>query len=149
MRERKRRTAGSLTYFLLGGACLLIAVVIATGWATTKAARGVGPLVPVLVLGVPGAVLTVRAPVFGVSYGPAGLKYSGLLGARSYGWADIREVRVAVLQGKVYSSDVPELVLASGATDQLYMLSGHSSGGTNKRVGRLVAELEAARTAAS
>ncbi|MFE7632866.1 hypothetical protein ACFU7Z_02510 [Kitasatospora sp. NPDC057518] len=149
MRKRTRRTAWSLTYFLLGGACLLIAVVMATGLVTTGAARGLGPLVPVLILGIPGAVLTFRAPVFGVSYGPAGVKYSGLLGARSYAWADIREVRVAVLEGRVYTSDVPELVLASGGTDPLYMLAGHSSGRTNKRVKRLVAELEAARAAAS
>ncbi|MEE1735134.1 hypothetical protein PUR49_01010, partial [Streptomyces sp. BE147] len=107
-------------------------------------------LIPVLILGVPGVVLTFRAPVFGVSYGPAGVKYSGLLGARSYVWADIRKVRVAVLEGKVYSSDVPELVLASGGTDQLYMVSGHSFGrARNRRVVRLVAELEAARAAAS
>ncbi|MFJ2781016.1 hypothetical protein [Kitasatospora sp. NPDC087315] len=149
MRKRKRRTAWSLTYFLLGGVCLLIAVVMATGLATKRVARGVEHLIPVLILGVPGAVLTFRAPVFGVSYGPAGVKYSGLLRARSYVWADIREVRVAVLEGTVYSSDVPELVLASGGTDQLHMLAGHGSGGTNRRVKRLVAELEAARAAAS
>ena len=87
--------------------------------------------------------------MFGVSYGPAGVKYSGLLRTRSYVWADIREVRVAVLEGRVYSSDVPELVLASGGTDQLHMLAGHGSGRTNKRVKRLVAELETARVAAS
>ncbi|MER8100876.1 hypothetical protein [Kitasatospora sp. NPDC094016] len=153
MRKRRRRTAWSLIYFLLGGVCLLIAVVMATGVATRVAttgdARGVQHLIPVLVLGVPGAVLTFRAPVFGVSYGSAGVKYSGLLRARSYAWADLREVRVAVLPGTVYSSDVPELVLASGGTDQLYMLAGHGSGRTNKRVKRLVAELEAARAAAS
>ncbi|MEV7356875.1 hypothetical protein [Kitasatospora sp. NPDC091276] len=151
MRKRKRRTAWSLTYFLLGGVCLLIAVVMATGLVTKRAARGVEHLipVPVLVLGVPGAVLTFRAPVFGVSYGPAGVKYSGLLRTRSYVWADIREVRVAVLEGRVYSSDVPELVLASGGTDQLHMLAGHGSGRTNNRVKRLVAELETARAAAS
>ncbi|WP_380281925.1 hypothetical protein [Kitasatospora purpeofusca] len=149
MRKRKRRTAWSLTYFLLGGVCLLIAVVMATGLATTTLARGVEVLIPVLILGVPGAVLTFRAPVFGVSYGPAGVRYSGLLRARSYVWADIREVRVAVLEGTVYSSDVPELVLASGGTDQLLMLAGHGSGLTNRRVKRLVAELEAARAAAS
>lgn len=152
MRKRKRRTAWSLTYFLLGGACLLVAVVMAAGVVTMWAREGVehlGYLIPVLILGVPGAVLTFRAPVFGVSYGPAGVKYSGLLGARSYVWADIREVRVAVLEGTVYPSDVPELVLASGGTDQLHMLAGHGSGETNRRVKRLVAELEAARTAAS
>ncbi|MFE6871277.1 hypothetical protein ACFVFS_32555 [Kitasatospora sp. NPDC057692] len=149
MRNRKRRTASSLTYFVLGGACLLIAVVIATGLVTKWSGAKVELLIPVLILGVPGAVLTFRAPVFGVSYGPAGLRYSGLLGARSYVWADVREVRVAVLKGRVYSSDVPELVLSSGGTDQLYMLAGHSSGGTNRRVKRLAAELEAARAAAS
>ncbi|MCX5165413.1 hypothetical protein OG887_00475 [Streptomyces sp. NBC_00053] len=63
---------------------------------------------------------------------------------------DIWEVRVAVLPSTVYSSDVPELVLVSGGTDQLHMLSGHSFGrARNKRVVRLVAELEAARAAAS
>ncbi|MFB7470425.1 hypothetical protein [Kitasatospora sp. NPDC056184] len=139
----------SLTYFVLGGACLLVAVVIAIGVVTKWARAEVESLIPVVILGVPGAVLTFRAPVFGVSYGPTGLRYSGLLGARSYAWADVREVRVAVLKGRVYSSDVPELVLASGGTDQLHMLAGHSSGRTNRRVKRLVAELEAARAAAS
>ncbi|MGY3061531.1 hypothetical protein ACVWZD_005829 [Streptomyces sp. TE3672] len=67
----------------------------------------------------------------------------------SHAWVDIWEVRVAVLPSTVYSSDVPELVLAGG-TDQLHMLSDHSFGrARNKRVVRLVAELEAARAAAS
>ncbi|MET8701986.1 hypothetical protein ACFVUH_20695 [Kitasatospora sp. NPDC058032] len=140
---RKRRSLTALVYFLMGSACLLVAVVLTMG------VHKVQHLIPVLVLGVPGVVLTFRAPAFGVSYGPAGLKYSGLLGARSYAWSEIREVRVAVLSGNVYSSDVPELVLASGGSDELHMLSGHSSGGTNRRVKRLVAELEAARVAAS
>ncbi|MFF9573130.1 hypothetical protein [Streptomyces sp. NPDC014685] len=153
MRKRKRCAGGSsITYFLLGGACLLVAVVMVTGMAAKGIriwAENPEYLIPILILGVPGAVLTFRAPVFGVSYGPTGLKYSGLLRSRSYAWADIREVQVAVLEGRVYSSDVPELVLASGGTDQLHMLAGHSSGRTNKRVKRLVAELEAARAAAS
>ncbi|MYU22697.1 PH domain-containing protein [Streptomyces sp. SID8352] len=141
---RKRRPLGALGYFLMGGACLLVAVAMATG------VRQAVHLLPVVILGVPGAVLTFRAPVFGVRYGPDGLRYSGLFNARSHAWADIREVRVAVLSGTVYSSDVPELVLASGGTDQLYMLSGHSFGrARNRRVVRLVAELEAARAAAS
>lgn len=94
-------------------------------------------------------LLTLRAPGLGVSYGPAGVRYSGLFGARTYRWADIREVRVAVVQGKVYSSDVPELVLAFGGTDRLLMLGGHSWGRIrNRRITRLVAELEAARAAA-
>ncbi|GAA1400876.1 hypothetical protein GCM10009639_42450 [Kitasatospora putterlickiae] len=139
----------SLTYFVLGGACLLIAVAIAVGLVTKWARAEVEHLIPVLILGVPGAVLTFRAPLFRVSFGPTGLRYSGLLSARSYAWADVREVRVAVLKGRVYSSDVPELVLVSGGTDPLYMMAGHSSGGTNRRVRRLVAELEAARAAAS
>lgn len=106
-------------------------------------------LLPAVILGVPGVVLTFRAPVFGVRYGPDGLRYSGLLNARSHAWTDIREVRVAVVSGTVYSSDIPELVLASGGTDQLHMLSGHSFGrARNRRVVRLVAELEAARAAA-
>ncbi|MFE7492386.1 hypothetical protein ACFVVU_09750 [Kitasatospora sp. NPDC057965] len=142
----------SITYFVMGGACLLIAVVIATGLVSKWSRTGVEHLehlIPVLILGVPGAVLTFRAPLSSVSYGPAGLRYSGLLGARSYTWAEIREVRVAVLETRTYSTDVPELVLASGGTDQLHMMSGHSSGGTNRRVKRLVADLEAARAAAS
>ncbi|MER6365751.1 hypothetical protein [Kitasatospora sp. NPDC001527] len=152
MWKRTRRTAWSITYFLLGGACLLVAVMMAMGLAAKWAREGVEHpeyLIVLLILGAPGVVLTFRAPVFGVSYGPTGLKYSGLLGSRSYVWADIREVRVAVLEGTVYSSDVPELVLASGGTDQLHMLAGHGSGCTNKRVKRQVAELEAARTDAS
>ncbi|WP_335934499.1 hypothetical protein [Streptomyces sp. PTD5-9] len=129
--------------------CLLLAVVMAMG-VVAMGVRGVVGLLPVVVLGVPGVVLTFRAPVFGVRYGPDGLRYSGLLNARSHAWADIREVRVAVLPSTVYSSDVPELVLASGGTDQLHMLSGHSFGrARNRRVVRLVAELEAARAAAS
>ncbi|MEE1735038.1 hypothetical protein PUR49_00430, partial [Streptomyces sp. BE147] len=65
MRKRKRRTASSLTYFLLGGACLLVAVVMATGLASKWARVGVEHLeylIPVLILGVPGVVLTFRAP---------------------------------------------------------------------------------------
>ncbi|MFI8817319.1 MULTISPECIES: hypothetical protein [unclassified Streptomyces] len=141
---RKRRPLGATGYFLMGGACLLIAVVLAMG------ARHVVHLLPVVILGVPGVVLTFRAPVFGVRYGPDGLRYSGLLNARSHAWTDNREVRLAVVSGAVYSSDVPELVLASGGADQLHMLSGHSFGrARNRRVVRLVAELEAARAAAS
>ncbi|MFJ9690719.1 hypothetical protein [Kitasatospora sp. NPDC101183] len=149
MRERRRRTAWSITYVLLGAVCLLVAVTMAAGFVKQWPRAEVGILVPVLLLGVPGAVMTFRAPVFGVSYGPAGVRYTGLLGSRSYAWAEIREVRVAVLKGKVYTSDVPELVLASGGTDQLLMLAGHSSGRSNRRVGRLVADLESARAAAS
>ncbi|MGA6168878.1 hypothetical protein ACPEIF_01290 [Streptomyces sp. NPDC012600] len=141
---RKRRTFWALGYFLMGCACLFVAVVMAAG------ADRVIHLIPVAVIGVPGVLLTLRAPVLGVSCGPAGVRYSGLLGARSHAWADIREVRVAVVPGTVYSSDVPELVLASGGTDQLLMLGGHSWGRTrNRRVTRLAAELEAARVAAS
>ncbi|MEL5957316.1 hypothetical protein AADR41_21550 [Streptomyces sp. CLV115] len=141
---RKRRPLGAISYFLMGGACLLLAVIMAAGVSR------VVHVIPVVILGVPGAVLTFRSPVFGVRYGPDGLRYSGLLNARSHAWADIREVRVAVLASTVYSSDVPELVLVSGGTDQLHMLSGHSFGrARNKRVVRLVAELEAARAAAS
>ncbi|MFD7069990.1 hypothetical protein ACFV97_22490 [Streptomyces sp. NPDC059913] len=144
---RKRRGLWPLVYFLMGCACLPVAVVMVMG---TIASRNVAGLIPVVALGFPGVVLTFRAPVFGVRFGPDGLRYSGLLNARSHAWADIREVRVTVLKGSVYWSDVPELVLASGGTDQLYMLSGHSFGkNRNKRVARLVAELEAARAAAS
>ncbi|MFB7917947.1 hypothetical protein [Streptomyces sp. NPDC056061] len=141
---RKSRPPWAIGYFLMGSVCLLIAVVMTVGM------RHVVSLIPIVVLGVPGAVLTFRAPVFSVSYGPAGVRYSGLLGVRSYAWADVLEVRVAVLSGNVYSSDVPELVLASGGTDQLLMLGGHSWGrARNRRVVRLVARLEAARVAAS
>ncbi|MFE2290541.1 hypothetical protein [Streptomyces sp. NPDC059452] len=144
MRARKRRTLWAPGYFLMGCACLFVAGVMAVG------ARSVVHLIPVVVVGVPGALLTLRAPGLGVSYGPAGVRYSGLFGARSHAWKDIREVRVAVLPSTVYSSDVPELVLASGGTDQLLMLGGHSWGRTrNRRITRLVAELEAARVAAS
>ncbi|MFZ4279109.1 MULTISPECIES: PH domain-containing protein [Streptomyces] len=144
MRVRKRRTAWALGYFLMGVACLLVAGVMAAG-----ADRPVH-LIPVVIVGVPGALLTLRAPRLGVCYGPAGVRYSGLFGTRTHAWADIREVRVAVLPGTVYSSDVPELVLASGGTDQLLMLGGHSWGRTrNRRITRLVADLEAARAAAS
>ncbi|MFF7454206.1 hypothetical protein [Kitasatospora sp. NPDC008115] len=140
---RKRRTPWALGYFLTGGVCLLLSMVMAAG------ARHGFQVVPVLLLGVPGAVLMLRAPRFGVSYGPTTLKYSGLLGTRSHAWADVREVRVAVLKGSVYSSDVPELVLADGRTDPLLVLQGHSWGlARNRRVARLVAELEAARAAA-
>ncbi|MER8236341.1 hypothetical protein [Streptomyces sp. NPDC094049] len=141
MRNR-RPTPWVVVYFLEGCACLLVAGVMAAG------AHRVIHLVPVLVLGAPGAVLVCRAPVFGVRFGPSGVRYSGLLGSRSYLWADIREVRPAVLPSTVYSSDVPELVLVSGGTDQLLMLGGHSWGrARNRRVVRLVAELEAARAA--
>ncbi|MEV8454181.1 PH domain-containing protein [Streptomyces sp. NPDC052095] len=144
---RKRRGLRPLLYFLTGCVCLPLTVVMVVG---TIASRNVAGLLPVVALGFPGVVLTFRAPVFGVRFGPDGLRYSGLLNARSYAWADIREVRVAVLQSTVHWSDVPELVLASGGTDQLHMLSGHSFGkDRNKRVARLVAELEAARAAAS
>ncbi|MER5351879.1 hypothetical protein ABT093_16315 [Kitasatospora sp. NPDC002551] len=97
-------------------------------------------------------VLAAAREELGSALGSSGSPLLGvavLLGSRSYVWADIREVRVAVLEGTVYSSDVPELVLASGGTDQLHMLAGHGSGCTNKRVKRQVAELEAARTDAS
>ncbi|MFE7562017.1 hypothetical protein [Kitasatospora sp. NPDC057500] len=137
---RKRRTPWALGYFLVGGVCLLLSLVMSAG------APGLLRLLPLVLLGLPSAVLMLRAPAFGVSYGPAGLEYSGLFGKRSHAWADVREVRVAVLKGTIYSSDVPELVLASGATDVLHALSG---GGTNRRVRRLVAELEAARASAS
>lgn len=143
----------TLVYFPLGGACLLVAAAMAAG-VVAVAAEGrvvdaLQGLIPMVVLGAPGVVLTFRSPLFGVSYGPSGLRYAGLLNARSHAWADIREVRIAVLRGRVHTSDVPELVLASGGTDRLYMLAGHSSGRTNRRVARLVAELEAARAAAS
>ncbi|MER5500901.1 MULTISPECIES: hypothetical protein [unclassified Streptomyces] len=141
---RKRRPLSAIGYFLMGSACLLVAVVMAAG------VRDVVSLVPIVILGVPGVMLTFRAPVFSVSYGPAGVRYTGMFGTRSHAWADVLEVRVAVLSGKVYQSDVPELVLASGGTDQLLMMGGHSWGrARNRRVVRLVAQLEAARVAAS
>ncbi|KDN81510.1 PH domain-containing protein [Kitasatospora cheerisanensis] len=141
---RKRRTGWSITYFLLGVPCLLVAVTLASGVSRLT------HLIPVVILGVPGAVMTFRAPFFSVSYGPQGVKYVGLFGSRSHAWADVREVRLTVLKGNVYSSDVPELVLASGRTDLFHMMAGHSAGRTrNRRVERLVTDLEAARAAAS
>ncbi|MFF8613287.1 hypothetical protein [Streptomyces sp. NPDC015350] len=141
---RKRRPLSAIGYFLMGSACLLIAAVMAAG------VRNVVSLVPIVILGVPGVMLTFRAPVFSVSYGSTGVRYTGMFGTRSHAWADVLEVRVAVLPGKVYQSDVPELVLASGGTDQLLMMGGHSWGrARNRRVVRLVAQLETARVAAS
>ncbi|MET9348388.1 hypothetical protein [Streptomyces termitum] len=141
---RKRRPPSAFGYFLAGVVCLLLAVLMAFG-----AGKVVGPVV-LLLLGVPSALLAVRAPTFAVSYGPAGVGYVGLFGSRFHPWSEVREVRVAVLTGAIYSSDVPELVLTSGTTDQLLMLSGQSWGRIrNRRVARLVTELEAARTAAS
>ncbi|WP_164837651.1 hypothetical protein [Streptomyces sp. B27] len=121
---RTRRTAWALGYFLMGVACLLVAGVMAAG------ADRLVHLIPVVIVGVPGVLLTLRAPGLGVSYGPAGVQYSGLFGTRTHAWADIREVRVAVVPGKVYSSDVPELVLAFGGTDQLLMLRATAGAGS-------------------
>lgn len=94
-------------------------------------------------------VLTIRAPIFGVSFGERGVQYSGLLRGRSYTWPEIQEVRSAVVPGTLFSADVPELALASGGTDQLPMLAGYGWGRkTNKRVGRIVTRMERARIAA-
>ncbi|WP_327674819.1 hypothetical protein [Kitasatospora sp. NBC_00458] len=140
---RKRRTPWALAYLLIGLVCLLIAVSVAAS------ATRVDELIPIVLAGVPGLVLTIRAPMYGVSFGDAGVKYSGLLNSRSYTWSEVREVRSAVVSGTLFSSDVPELVLASGRTDQLPVLAGYGWGAeTNLRVEQLVAELEKARTSA-
>ncbi|MCG6500003.1 hypothetical protein [Kitasatospora sp. A2-31] len=106
-------------------------------------------LIPLVLTGVPGAVLTVRAPMSGVSFGAAGVKYSGLLTSRSYPWSEVAGVKSAVVSGTLFSSDVPELALASGKGDQLSMLAGYGWGRRrNGRVARLVDELATARTSA-
>ncbi|MFJ9446269.1 hypothetical protein ACIRRH_31080 [Kitasatospora sp. NPDC101235] len=140
---RKRRNPWALAYLLIGLVCLLIAVAVAAD------ATRVDDLIPIVLGGVPGLVLTVRAPMFGVSFGDAGVKYSGLLNSRSYTWSEIQEVRPAVVSGTLFSSDVPELLLASGKIDQLPMLAGYGWGNTpNRRVEQLVTELEEARLSA-
>ncbi|WP_188268528.1 MULTISPECIES: PH domain-containing protein [unclassified Streptomyces] len=143
---RKKHPLGAIVYFVMGGALLLIAVLMVAG-----ALHGYLPaLIPALLFGPPGALLTFRAPLFGVSCGPAGVTYTGLLGRRTFPWADVREVRLVVLPARIYQSDAPELVLASGGTYPLLMLSGHSWGQSrNRGVVRLVAALEAARVAAA
>ncbi|MFJ6772109.1 hypothetical protein ACIQOV_14280 [Kitasatospora sp. NPDC091257] len=123
--------------------CLLIAV---AGVASTTR---VDDLTPICLTGVPGLMLTIRAPMYGVAFGDTGLKYSGLLNSRSYTWSGIQEVRPAVVSGTLFSSTVPELLLASGKTDRLPMLAGYGSGNTpNQRIEQLVAELEEARSSA-
>ncbi|MFB7670153.1 hypothetical protein ACFC26_01945 [Kitasatospora purpeofusca] len=137
----KRRTPWAIAYLLVGLVCLLTAAAVAA--SSTR----VDDLVPIAVFGVPGLVLTIRAPMFGVSFGAPGVKYSGLLKSRSYAWSEVQEVKCAVVTGTVFSSDVPELVLVSGKVDQLAMVAGYGAAGNtpNKRVERLVSELEATR----
>ncbi|MEU1289529.1 hypothetical protein [Kitasatospora sp. NPDC005856] len=139
----RRRNPWSVAYLLIGLVLLLTAV------AGVAEFTRVDDLIPILLMGVPGLVLTVRAPMFGVSFGDAGLKYSGLLKSRSYTWSEIQEVRPAVVTGTVFSSDVPELLLASDEIDQLPMLAGYGAGNRpNRRVEQLVADLEEARRSA-
>uniref|UniRef100_UPI002F906AF8 hypothetical protein n=2 Tax=unclassified Kitasatospora TaxID=2633591 RepID=UPI002F906AF8 len=140
---RKRRNPSALAYLTIGLMCLLIAV---AGVASTTR---VDDLTPICLTGVPGLMLTIRAPMYGVAFGDTGLKYSGLLNSRSYTWSGIQEVRPAVVSGTLFSSTVPELLLASGKTDRLPMLAGYGSGNTpNQRIEQLVAELEEARSSA-
>lgn len=137
---QKRRNPWALAYLLVGLVCLLIA---AGGVAN---ATRVDDLIPIVLCGAPGLVLTVRAPMFGVSCGNAGVKYSGLLNSRSYTWSEIQEVRSAVVSGTLFSSALPELLLTSGGTDQLPMLAGYgATSRPNRRVEHLVTELEEAR----
>nr|BFD96070.1 hypothetical protein KitaXyl93_74300 [Kitasatospora sp. Xyl93] len=63
---RKRRNPWALAYLLAGLLLLLVAVAVAA-----TAARA-DDLVPIVLTGVPGLVLTVRAPMYGVSFGGAG-----------------------------------------------------------------------------
>ncbi|MFF2745744.1 hypothetical protein ACFVVA_09390 [Kitasatospora sp. NPDC058048] len=140
---RKRRNPWALAYFLVGLVFLLIAVAVAA------TATRVDDLIPIVLGGVPGLMLTIRAPMYGVAFGDTGLKYSGLLNSRSYTWAEIQEVRSAVVSGTLFSSTVPELLLISGKIDQFPMLAGYGSGNTpNQRIEQLVAELEEARSSA-
>lgn len=141
---QKRRNPWAIVYFLIGLGCLLCTVSVAAY------ASRVDDLIPLLAFGVPGLVLTVRAPMSGVAFGGTGVKYSGLLRSRSRTWSEIREVRPAVVSGTLLSSDLPELHLASGETDQLPLLAGYRFGNTpNRRVERLVAALEEARLSAA
>ncbi|MFG2910299.1 hypothetical protein ACGF13_35275 [Kitasatospora sp. NPDC048286] len=140
----KRYNPWALVYFLIGLVLLLVGV------SGVAYATRLDDLIPILGAGVPGLVLTVRAPIYGVAFGDAGVKYSGLLKSRSYTWPEIQEVRPAVVTGTLFSSDVPELLLASGNIDQLSMLAGYGWGNTpNRRVEQLVAELEKARLSAA
>ncbi|MBO1414657.1 hypothetical protein [Streptomyces sp. FH025] len=118
--------------------------------STAAYATRVDDLIPIVLCGVPGLVLTVRAPMYGVSFGPAGLKYSGLLRGRSYTWSEIERVECATTPGTLFSSILPELVLADGKSDQLPLLAGYGFGSkVNKRVEALVADMERARAAVS
>ncbi|WP_328957392.1 hypothetical protein [Kitasatospora purpeofusca] len=141
---QKRRTPWAIAYLLVGLVCLLTAVSVAA--SSTR----VDDLIPIAIFGVPGLVLTFRAPMFGVSFGASGVKCSGLLNSRSYAWSEVQEVKYAVVTGTVFSANVPELVLASGKIDQLSILAGYGAGGNaqNARVEQLVTELETARTSA-
>lgn len=58
-------------------------------------------------------VLTLRTPVYGASFGADGVKYSGLLRAHSSSWPEVQAVKCATVSGTLFSSDVPELVLAA------------------------------------
>ncbi|MFF2147436.1 hypothetical protein [Kitasatospora sp. NPDC058190] len=140
---QKRRSPWAIAYFLIGLVCVLISV------STAAYATRVDDLIPIVLAGIPGLVLTVRAPMCGASFGPAGLKYSGLLRARSYTWSEVERVECATVPGTLFSSDLPELVLADGKSDQLPLLAGYGWGSkANRRVESLVADMEEARAAA-
>ncbi|MFJ9771434.1 hypothetical protein ACIRVF_09330 [Kitasatospora sp. NPDC101157] len=140
---QKRRSPWVIAYFLIGLVCVLVAV------STAAYATRVDDLIPIVLTGVPGLALTLRAPMYGVSFGPTGLKYSGLLRARSYSWSEVEKVERATVPGTLFSSELPELALAGGRSDQLPLLAGYGRGSkVNKRVETLVADLERARAAA-
>ncbi|MFF3004165.1 hypothetical protein ACFVTF_15320 [Kitasatospora sp. NPDC057940] len=140
---QKRRSPWALAYFLIGLVCALIAA------SSAAFSTRVDDLIPIVLAGVPGLVLTLRSPVYGVSFGADGVKYCGLLRARSYAWSEVREVRSATVPGTLFSSGLPELVLADGKSDQLPLLAGYGWGTkANRRVEDLVAELERARASA-
>ncbi|MGW4897784.1 PH domain-containing protein [Kitasatospora sp. NPDC004240] len=140
---RSRRNPWVLVY-LPAGLLLLLTAVAGVFWSTR-----LDDLIPIVLMGVPGLVLVVRVPLFRVSFGPAGLRYTGLLRSRSYSWPEIREVRY-VSGGELFSSHTAELVLVSGGVDQLPMAGSYSLRTRPvKRIERLVAELEDARASAT
>ncbi|MER6303223.1 hypothetical protein ABT247_27190 [Kitasatospora sp. NPDC001539] len=140
---QKRRSPWVVVHLLIGLVLVLVSV------SSAAFASRVDDLIPIVLTGIPGLVLVIRAPMFGVSFGAAGVTYSGLLRARSYTWQEVEAVRSATVSGTLFSSDVPELVLTDGNSDQLSLLAGYGRGEkVNERVRSLVADLEKARTAA-
>lgn len=74
---QKRRSPWALAYFPIGLVCALIAASSAAFFTR------VDDLMPIVLAGVPGLVLTLRSPVHGVSFGADSVKYCGLLRARA------------------------------------------------------------------